>query len=302
MVAMESSAPGEPARTGRRIGIVTDSTSYLPAGVADKAGLAVTPMNVVVPGVAHDEDQVAPEHISEALRAWEVVTTAGPNPERLLMAYRTLAAQGAEEIVSIHISSHMSGTVSSAQIAASRSPVPTHVIDSRTVGMALGFSALAAVRAVNNGRDVESVIDIARRTAEASRQYFYVDTLEHLRRGGRINVGQALIGQALSVKPLLTVLDGKVEPAERVRTSARALARLEDLAVASAVAMQAVSIDVAVHHLDSAARADVLAERMQERLGPRLAAAPVVTEIGAAVGAHVGPGMVAVVVSPHLLS
>lgn len=282
-----------------RIALVTDSTAYLPAEVVTDAGIHVVPMKVVVSGVAHDEDQVPAERITEALRSWEIVTTAGPNPDRLVQLYRTLAREGAEEIVSVHISSQMSGTVASARIAAAASPVPVHVIDSETVGMALGFTALAGSRALARGADVDAVLSVVRETASRSRQWFYVDTLEHLRRGGRINVGQALIGQALSVKPLLTVAQGRVEPAERVRTSVRALARMEDLAVEAAQSMGD-AVDVAVHHLDSEDRAGLLAARMSDRLGDRCAAAPVVTQIGAAVGAHVGPGMVAVVVAPHL--
>jgi DegV family protein with EDD domain len=290
-----------PMSTGARVGIVTDSTAYLPAGTVEDVGIISVPMKVVVAGQSFDEDEIDADRITAALRAWEIVTTAGPNPERLLQAYRQLARDGATEIVSVHLSSHMSGTHASAQIAAGQASVPVHVMDSRTVGMALGFAALAGARAAHAGADAAAVVDIITSTAAQSRQYFYVDTLEHLRRGGRINVGQALIGQALSVKPLLTVDDGRVVPAERVRTSSRALARLEDLAVEAADSHGSApaSVDVGVHHLDSQARASVLAERLQERLGVRLAQPPLVTQIGAAVGAHVGPGMVAVVVAPR---
>jgi DegV family protein with EDD domain len=287
------------------VGIVTDSTAYLPSSARESVNepgslMRIVPMQVVISGTAHAEDEIAPERISNALRQWEIVTTAGPNPDTLLKSYRALANEGATQIISVHISSHMSGTYASAVMAADQSPVPVTVIDSQTVGMALGFSALAGRRAANAGADVQDVASIIEQTARGSRQFFYVDTLEHLRRGGRINVGQALIGQALSVKPLLTVRDGRVEPAERVRTSARALGRLEDLAVEATQAMKTDQIDAAVHHLDSADRADVLAARINERLGQRLAEPTALTQIGAAVGAHVGPGVVAIVVAPHL--
>jgi DegV family protein with EDD domain len=286
------------------VAIVTDSTAYLPASDAALAApgspLRVVPMQVVIAGEAFAEDEIDPERISQALRDWEIVTTAGPNPESLLKSYRSLAHEGATEIVSIHISSHMSGTYSSALIAAEMSPVPVRVIDSGTVGMALGFAAMAGLRAAGSGASLEQVAEVVGTTARDSRQFFYVDTLEHLRRGGRINVGQALIGQALSVKPLLTVRGGRVEPAERVRTSARALSRLEDLAVESARSITTARVDAAVHHLDSAERGGALAARINERLGDRLARPTVMTQIGAAVGAHVGPGVVAIVVAPHV--
>jgi DegV family protein with EDD domain len=287
------------------VGIVTDTTAYLPSSARESIGepgslMRIVPMQVVISGTAHAEDEIAPERISHALRNWEIVTTAGPNPESLLKSYKALANEGAQQIISVHISSHMSGTYASAVMAAEQAPVPVRVIDSGTVGMALGFAALAGRRFADRGADVDEVADVVQQTAQASRQFFYVDTLEHLRRGGRINVGQALIGQALSVKPLLTVRDGRVEPAERVRTSARALGRLEDLAVESAQAMTTGRVDAAVHHLDSAQRADVLAGRITQRLSDRLAQPTALTQIGAAVGAHVGPGVVAIVVAPHI--
>lgn len=282
------------------IAIVTDSTSYLPADAATRSGIGVVPMTVVVAGQSLEEDQVPPERIAAALQSWQIVTTAGPNPERLLRAYRQAIADGADEIVSVHISAQMSGTYASALTAAAQASVPVHVVDSGTVGMALGFAALAGARAASAGLTAQAVVDLVTRTAHEGHEYFYVDTLEHLRRGGRISVGQALLGQALAVKPLLRIADGRVEPAERVRTASRALARLEDIAVEQAQDVAATTVDVAVHHLASSERADMLAARIADRLGSRLAAPPVVTEVGAAVGAHVGPGMLAVVVSPRL--
>ncbi|MFM7146383.1 MAG: DegV family protein, partial [Actinomycetales bacterium] len=122
---------------------------------------------------------------------------------------------------------------------------------------------------------------------------FYVDTLEYLRRGGRIGAARAAVGQALQVKPLLTVREGKVEQLERVRTPGRALARLEELAVDAATRL--VSAEVAVQHLAAPERAATLADRLADRLpGTTVVQCPV----GGVVGAHVGPGMVAVVVAP----
>ncbi len=136
---------------------------------------------------------------------------------------------------------------------------------------------------------------MARDRAAASAALFYVDSLEPLRRGGRIGTAAALIGSALSVKPLLHLVDGRVEPREKVRTTSRAIARLEELAVGLAGSRP---VDLAVHHLGAEDRADALAARLRARV-PGLGQL-VVGEVGAVVGTHVGPGMLAVVVAPRL--
>jgi DegV family protein with EDD domain len=124
-----------------------------------------------------------------------------------------------------------------------------------------------------------------------------VDTLEHLRRGGRIGAAQALLGSAFAVKPLLHLVGGRIEPLEKVRTSARAISRLEEIAVDRAAAAATDRVDVAVQHLANAARAETLAAHLAGRV-PRLGEL-YLGEVGAVVGAHTGPGMLAVVVSPR---
>ena len=123
---------------------------------------------------------------------------------------------------------------------------------------------------------------------------FYVDTLEYLRRGGRIGAAAALVGSALSVKPLLQLVDGHVEPLEKVRTASRAMLRLEEVTVERSGHS---AVDVAVQHLANPERAHALAARLQERLAGR--GTLTVSEVGAVVGAHVGPGMLAVAIAPR---
>jgi len=125
-----------------------------------------------------------------------------------------------------------------------------------------------------------------------TRVLFYVDTLEHLRRGGRINAASALVGTALSVKPILHVVGGEIVVRDRVRTASRALAKLADLAVAAA---EAPVVDIAVHHLAAPDRAAALLEELKRRLAGRLGDC-YLSEVGAAVGAHVGPGLVCAIV------
>ena len=236
------------------VAVVTDSTAYLPAETVQAAGIAVVPLQVIVGGRAYDE--------------------------------------GADAVVSMHISAQMSGTYESAVLAARESPVPTHVVDSRSLGMGLGFLVLEAAASAHAGAAANDIAERARRRSEGVSTYFYVATLEHLRRGGRIGAAAALLGSALAIKPLLVLRDGHIEPLEKVRTASRAVARLEELAVGAALGGRA---DVAVHHLDAATAADALAARLQSALP---ASRLVVGEVGAVVGAHVGPGMLAVVVAP----
>ena len=182
-------------------------------------------------------------------------------------------------------------------LAASQSPIPVEVVDSRSLGMAMGYAVLSAAKAAQQGKDVKTVAAIASSRAEAATVIFYVDTLEHLRRGGRIGAASALLGSALAIKPLLALSDGHIKTIEKVRTSARALSRLEELALRAVGAADGPGVDVAVHHLDSPVRAAELADRLRTRLPPT--ATVVLVELGAVVGAHVGPGTIAVAISPR---
>jgi DegV family protein with EDD domain len=233
--------------------------------------------------------------LAEALHAWTPVSTSRPNPEEMLEVYERLAADGASEIVSIHLSGELSGTFESAQLAARKASVPVLTVDSRQVGMGAGFAVLAAADVRDGGGDAAAMAAAARKRVSTTTSLFYVDTLEYLRRGGRVGAAAAFVGSALAVKPLLRIDDGRVVPFERVRTAGKALSRLEELAVDAA---GSAPVEVAVAHLASPERAATLAERLAERLAPGLEGRPVhLGEIGAVLGAHVGPGMVAVTVA-----
>jgi DegV family protein with EDD domain len=163
--------------------------------------------------------------------------------------------------------------------------------------MAMGYAVLSAASAAQQGRDAKTVAAIASSRARAATVIFYVHTLEQLRRGGRIGAASAMLGSALAIKPLLALSDGHINPIEKVRTSARALSRLEELAVQAVDAAGESGVDIAVHHLDSKSRAEDLVDRLKQRLP---SSAPVVlVELGAVVGAHVGLGTIAVAVSPR---
>ena len=276
--------------------VVTDSTAYLPPELTEGYGIHVVPLYVILPGRSGREGlDVGPEDVARALAVrGQTVSTSRPTPGDFLTAYRQALDAGAERLVSIHLSAELSGTSDAARLAASQ--VGEHivtVVDSRSAAMGCGFAVLAAARTAAAGGDAGEVAEMARRTAARTSTFFVVDTLEHLRRGGRIGGAAAVLGSALAVKPVLHVQDGRVVPLEKVRTTARANHRLVQRAVEAAGDGP---VSVAVHHLDAADRADRLAAELRERL-PALRELHV-SELGAAIGAHVGPGAVGVVVAP----
>ncbi|MGA5702199.1 DegV family protein [Peterkaempfera bronchialis] len=277
------------------VALVTDSTAYLPQDAVDRHRIGVVPLSVVMGDeVLAEGIEVSPKDVAQALRARRSVTTSRPNPESFAAAYRAAAEAGADAVVSLHLSAELSGTYEAAQLAAESAGLPVRVVDTRLVGMALGYCVLAAAAAAEDGGDLEEVAAAAEKRAGSATGYFYVDTLEYLRRGGRIGAARALLGSALAVKPLLHLSGGRIEPLEKVRTASRAIARLEEIAVEQAGEAE---VDIAVHHLAAEDRAEPLAERLRARI-PGLRDL-YVGEVGAVIGAHVGPGLLAVVVSPR---
>lgn len=284
----------------RPVALVTDSTAMLPPDLARARGIHVVPLQVVIGAASYDEGvdaEATPGTVAAALREWTPVSTSRPTPAAFLAAYEQAAAGGAEEVLSVHLSGEMSGTFESARLAAAQAPVPVRTVDTRQLGMGTGFAVLTAADVLDAGGSCQEAARAALARAGATTSLFYVDTLEYLRRGGRIGAAAALLGSALSVKPLLKIVDGRIGTFEKVRTSGRALARLEELAVAAAGDGP---VDVAVAHLANAARAETLADALRRRLEAGLEGRPAwVGEVGAVLGAHVGPGMVAAVVAPR---
>lgn len=277
-----------------KVALVTDSTAYLPADTLREHGITVVPLQVVIAGSAYDEGVGPAELVGEALRSRTPITTSRPAPAAFGAAYAAAADAGFDAVVSVHLSSHMSGTSQAAQLAAADASLEVVVVDSRSLGMGLGFAVLSAARVAAAGGSAAEVAAAARSRAAACSVLFYLDTLEHLRRGGRIGPAAALLGSALAMKPLLHLVDGQIQPLEKVRTATRAIARLEEIALERA---GATTVDVAVHHLASPERAAALAGHLRDRL-PSLGDL-VLSEVGAVVGAHVGPGMLAVVIAPR---
>jgi DegV family protein with EDD domain len=276
------------------IAVVTDSTAYLPAELNGTYDLTIVPLTVVINGWDGLEGiEVSPAEVARALTARRAaVSTSRPAPAQFVSEYRRLLDAGADGVVSVHLSAKLSGTYEAAQLAAAEVGPRVRVVDSGTAAMGLGFPALAAAASARKGYDLETVTRTAAEHAARVTTLFYVDTLEFLRRGGRIGAASALVGTALSVKPILHVEDGAVVVRDRVRTAGRALTRLVDLAVEAAGDGEA---DVAVHHLGTPDRAAALVDALSERLGDRLRDC-YLTEVGAVVAAHTGPGLAGVVV------
>ncbi|MEU6035390.1 DegV family protein [Actinomadura sp. NPDC047616] len=277
------------------VAVVTDSTAYLPPGLAERHGITVVPLQIVIGGTVRDEGQITSAEAARALKEWHPVTTSRPSPERFAHAFKAAAGGGARAVVSVHLSAAMSGTVEAARLAAEDAPVPVRVVDTGAIGLGLGFAALSAAAAALRGADADEVAAAAEHRARLSRSLFYVDTLEHLRRGGRIGAAATLLGSALMMKPLLSIVDGRIAPLEKVRTSSRAIARMEELAADLAGDRP---VDLGIQHLGAAPRAETLASRLRDRI-PQVKDL-YVGEVGPVIGAHAGPGMLGVVVAPHL--
>ncbi|MEI7058890.1 DegV family protein [Nocardioides sp. CCNWLW239] len=284
-----------------RVAIVTDSTAMLPSDLGDAAELITSvPLQVIVDGTSYDDgvEETSPAALLTALAAHKTVTTSRPSPALLAEVYAKLAAQGFDEIVSIHLSAELSATCESSMLAAREAPVPVVTVDTRLVGPGVGFAVMAAAAVAGRGGSAAEARTAALERAAGTQSYFYVDTLEYLRRGGRIGAAAALLGTALAVKPLLTIEEGRVVPSERVRTADRAIARLQALGVEAGEGEDAVEVVVA--HLGSPERAAKMSEGLCEELEDKLDGKVRVGELGAVLGAHVGPGCVAVVVGPRL--
>ncbi|WP_344020249.1 DegV family protein [Pseudonocardia kongjuensis] len=278
------------------VAVVTDSTAYLPPGVAERRGLHVVPLEVRYGDrTARDGVDITPAELVAALADRNLdVQTSRPAPAAFAALYEDILRGGAEQIVSVHLSRELSGTWDAARLAAQETaPDRIRVVDSRAVAMGLGFAVLTAADVTAGGGDGAAAEAAATAVAARCRVLFGVQDLERLRRGGRIGAASALLGAAIAVKPLLHLSEGRIAPLEKVRTTARLTERLVALAVGAAAGPGA---RLAVHHLGAPDRAEDIADRLREQL-PH-AAEVQVSEVGAVIGAHVGPGLVGVVVVP----
>lgn len=287
-----------------KVAIVTDSAAALPAAWLEEFSrnylLAVVSMPVIIGGNVYAEDDAELEsHISLALAAGTAVSTSRPSPGQFDSAYRAAAAAGYEAVVSVHISCKLSGTHEAAQVAAARAPLPVHVLDTQTVGMGQGRGVQSAVASAACGGDVAEVLAAARAGADATRIYFYVPSLEQLRKGGRISMASSWLGTFLDLKPILGIRDGTVVPLEKVRSAPKAIGRLQELVLADIAGRGAAAAQLSIHHFGNEPQARELGLALQ-RQAPGLAGATL-TRLPAVLAAHAGLGVLVVVVAEELV-
>lgn len=271
------------------VAVITDSTCDLPSALIDQLGVRVVPMSVSF----GDRTFISRITITDATfyeqlqRSPSLPTTAQPAPAWFEEAYADAHDDGCAAVVSIHVSDPLSGTVAVARSVGERAPLPVHVVDSRQVGSGLGLVVLAAHRAAEAGGDVDEVLAAAHDAVARVRSFVVVDTLEYLKRGGRLTGTQALVGSVLRVKPILGIVDGRVEVLERTRTWSRAGQRVAELVAEGADG----PVELALSH---AVAEDRMAE-VRAAIEGRVEVVDVLeSAIGPIVGTHTGPGTVAV--------
>jgi DegV family protein with EDD domain len=274
--------------------VVCDTTAYLPCDLVAERGIESISLYVSVDGRQERERDISDyAGFYERLRASESgATTSQPSIGDFLSVYEPLLDSG-REVVSIHISAGISGTFEAANQARQRlvdegkGGERIRVMDSRSAAGGMGLTVLGASAAAANGADADAVVARAEETREALKMWFAIDTLEYLRRGGRIGGARAWIGSALKIKPILT-LEEEITPIERVRTRARSLERLRDYARQR---HESGADGWVVQHIQDEETASALVDDCREIFGCE----PVfVSEIGAVLGAHVGPGLLGV--------
>jgi DegV family protein with EDD domain len=283
--------PAEPGARPRPVRIVTDSTADLPPELTEELGITIVPLHVVFGGESFRDgvDLTGEEFFRRLPQAAELPRTSQPSVGEFVQAYEGLAGT-ADRIVSIHLSERFSGTVNTARQAAQAliGRCYIEVIDSGTTSMAMGLAVIAAARAAREGSDLDTCARIARDVLRRQRLAVLLDTLEYLRRGGRIGRAQAFLGGLLRLKPILTVRDGEAFPLARVRTHRKALDEvlricLEDGSVQEAAVMHATTPD------DARFLADEIARRCPGVLVH-------IGRFGPVIGVHGGPGMIGVTV------
>ena len=274
--------------------VVCDTTAYLPGELVASRGIHSISLYVTVDGQQEREAEIADyAGFYERLRASEGgATTSQPSIGDFVSVYEPLLDEG-REIVSIHISAGISGTFEAAGQARERLAAEgkggerIKLFDSRSAAGGMGLSVLAASAAAEAGGDGDAVLTRAKQAREELKMWFAIDTLEYLRRGGRIGGARAWIGSALKIKPILT-LEEEITPVERVRTRARSIERLRDYARQRHES----GLDAwVVQHIQDPDTANSLIEDCYEIFGCEPA---FTSEIGAVLGAHVGPGLLGV--------
>jgi len=277
-----------------KVAVVTDSTCSMPRDLVQQYDIKVAPQVVIWGGESLlDEIDITAEQFYERLTSSEEFpTTSQATIGSFKEIFDPLVAAGTP-IVAICVSDKLSGTYQSAVQAKDMFPqAEIHIVNSETVAMALGFQVLAAARKAQEGASATEVVAAAESERERCEVILMLDTLEFLHRGGRIGNAQRLLGAALNLKPILTVEEGRVEPLDRVRTRSKATARLLELVEEQVAGKR--PLKVAIHHTGAIEHAKDLQRQIEAKFTPDEIYFSIITP---AVGAHAGPGAVAVAFS-----
>ncbi len=279
--------------TGHRIALISDTTCDIPRDLIAQYDILLVPQYVIWGNRAYNDltEIDAPTFYERLSRDPLHPTTSRPTVPDYLTLVEQAKANGAEEVVVILVSEPLSGSVPSARLAKQEVDIPFHIVDSMSVSMGLGFQVLAAARARQQGASAQQMIDAAAHVRRRLRVMFTVDTLEFLRRGGRIGGAAALLGTALQIKPSLYVdhTTGTIQPGEKVRTRRKALAAIYDAVLGDVTPTD--RLHVAVVHGAAPEEAEEMAQRIQAEHNP---AELIVTHISPAIGVHAGPGVLGI--------
>lgn len=273
-----------------KVAIVTDSTAYIPPEILRGLPVHITPLQVLWDNeVLLDGIDIMPDAFYTRLKTAKVMpSTSQTTPIMFEQLYKKLLDEG-YDILSIHISSILSGTLDSAiQAKAALKASNIELIDSKSTAMALGWQALTAARAAAQGATLAECTFLAEKAREQSHVYFAVDTLEFLHRGGRIGGAAAFLGTVLNLKPILELKEGKIEAVDKVRTLNKALDRILDLF--SAKVNGKLPVHIAVMHANVPDTAHKLLERARGLFGVSEVAETVMTSVSPVIGTHTGPG------------
>jgi len=274
-----------------KIAIVTDSTAYIPSDLVKQYNLTVTPQ-VLIWGEETYQDgvDIQPDEFYERLKTTRVMpTTSQVSIATMKSTFEDLIEKG-NDVLGIFLSAKLSGTIQSAVQAKEmmdKAGEKVTFVDSNSTAMAMGFQVLTVARAVEDGANLENAIALAEKAREHTGVYFAVDTLEFLHRGGRIGGAQRFLGTALNMKPVLAVIDGRVEAVERIRTKGKALERVLEL-VAEQVDGKT-PIHLATLHASAEEEAKTLLNKASKELN---ATESILTTVSPVVGTHAGPGTV----------
>ncbi len=275
-----------------KVALVTDSTATIPDELIKQYPISIAPLQVVWgKETFRDSIDIQPAEFYKRLQNTKVMpSTSQPSPAVFGEIYRHLLDQGFD-ILSVHISSKLSGTLDSAMQARQGFPgARIELVDSSSTSMAMGFPILAAARAAVQGATLQECRDIAEKGCANSDVLFAVSTLEFLRRGGRIGGAAAFLGTTLNLKPLLELKDGRIDAIERVRTMGKAIDRLLDLFVERIGDKR--PLQIAGLHAAAPEEARTLLDRALQRFNMSEVTETVMSEISPVLGTHAGPGTV----------